>query len=348
MIVDLIKSGGVKTPWPTLIDGDKFSGDVIEEHIFCSKKCKEKQCLNFSQDMSESTCLLGLTYYQAKIQGKEFVVYGLIGNRESKFLKDKNFKRLSKGRNINYILFCSWIEKINKLVSVYKERENKIYSEALQPLHETIKWSGHIRTLTEKIYDKSEGSNDEDLKALYKSAVMLDDTFESLQIYFNPKSAAYGRKKDIDVYRLLDKLQKVINLTEDDKYIKSQGKIRRNYNLRETFKVLPYSLIQNAIKYSVEQQIKILLEENHSGLNVSVISYGPYITEDDMKKIFIRGYRGEYAKNYNRKGMGAGLYIAKQVALANDIEILVDSVKTGRKIESIPIARNTFSFFIPR
>lgn len=73
-----------------------------------------------------------------------------------------------------------------------------------------------------------------------------------------------------------------------------------------------------------------------------VESTGPIILEEERARVFEKGYRGAWSKRIHHEGMGVGLYIAKIVADAHDIEIKVRSLAQGYQRDGIPMARNSF------
>jgi signal transduction histidine kinase len=58
---------------------------------------------------------------------------------------------------------------------------------------------------------------------------------------------------------------------------------------------------------------------------------------------FEKGYRGEWSKKIHHEGLGIGLYIAKIVAEAHNLEIKVRSLPKHYQREGIPMHANIFS-----
>lgn len=98
------------------------------------------------------------------------------------------------------------------------------------------------------------------------------------------------------------------------------------------------NLVDNAIKYTPTDG-KILISATGYELfcKIDVSDTGMGIAESEHTKIFQRFYRSEV--NKNEKGVGIGLYLARQIASAQAGYIKVSS-KIGQG--------STFSFFIPR
>ena len=105
----------------------------------------------------------------------------------------------------------------------------------------------------------------------------------------------------------------------------------------ECIELLPYILLDNAIKYSpTGEKICIKIEEKEQKQHVIVDSVGPYSSDEETKKLCNQGYRGENAICTSIEGMGIGLYTAKKICDLHNIVINIkssdDNIKEIRKI----------------
>ncbi|WP_445772168.1 ATP-binding protein [Rheinheimera sp.] len=126
--------------------------------------------------------------------------------------------------------------------------------------------------------------------------------------------------------------------------IRIMGEVRGKHSVYESFKVIPLSLLQNAIKYGRTGDVEIVFDERDSELTFSVVSYGDLIPEHELEKIFSRGYRTEKAKKMAVEGNGLGLYALKVVAEAHGFGIEAKSTPHGDRTRNE--AKNIFSVFI--
>jgi len=86
------------------------------------------------------------------------------------------------------------------------------------------------------------------------------------------------------------------------------------------------NLIENAIKYSKEMpEIKLFLERNTKGLQLSVIDKGIGINKEHLPKIFDKLYRVPTGNVHNVKGFGLGLSYVKSICEEYGWEINVKS-----------------------
>lgn len=91
--------------------------------------------------------------------------------------------------------------------------------------------------------------------------------------------------------------------------------------LRQVF----INLLQNAIKYTDEGKVEILLEEEKKFVNIIIRDTGIGIPEEDLNRIFERFYRVDKARSRAVGGTGLGLAIVKHIIEAHNSKILVNS-----------------------
>lgn len=353
----LIDTGVVDIPWPSMIDGWLHIGTRFQESAICKERCKTKECRQAQGKSVELVCNQGLTYYQLSLAGHTIIVYGVTGSDKSHLPKYPQLKLQLKGRTVTREEFMNWSARLHALFDTLETVEKELLSQVLHPLHDTMRVAGEVREIAGKIVEKDRHksfeenfeSSPREVKSLFKAADMLVDTFESAAIYFNPEAAKYGKPRDVEVYKLLDKLRLIMNtagVSRVRKQIRFDGRGYGKYSLYESFKLLPLALLQNAVKYAQSGEVLLRCDENDQGLKIAVTSEGPLIEQDELEKIFEPGYRGKWAVKMEDEGMGVGLHIAKTVATANGITIHVESMPLNRQIANVSQARNTFWFVV--
>ncbi|KMQ70622.1 histidine kinase [Chryseobacterium koreense CCUG 49689] len=72
-----------------------------------------------------------------------------------------------------------------------------------------------------------------------------------------------------------------------------------------------YNIIENAIKYSDEKPIAIIIAENNNHLEVSILDHGKGISKEDLPQIWETFYRGHNVAHI--KGSGIGLSLSKNI-----------------------------------
>ena len=104
---------------------------------------------------------------------------------------------------------------------------------------------------------------------------------------------------------------------------------------KDKLKQVFVNLLQNAIKYTDEGSVEILLEEEKKFVNISIKDTGIGIPNEDLNRIFERFYRVDKARSRAVGGTGLGLAIVKHIIEAHNSKIIV---------QSKPDEGSTFSF----
>lgn len=356
MIIDLLKSGGVLVPWPTrLPDGMALEGQLGVNEV-CRKKCQTQQCAVDRGTLIGTRCHMGLTVYEGRIADARVQVFGVVGPQHRDALPTHaDFKQACKGRSVTAQDFSAWLSALKTLDDTIKKAQDRQLAEALEPLHDAMRLARDVEQLAEQelaeanpnAFDRFAAAS-ANQRALVKTASLLVDTFDLLEIYLNPQAAAFGQPRTVEIYKLLDKLAKIAGLArrqEQRPTVRLQGSTHRAYDVYESFKLIPLTLIDNAQKYSRKGcQVVVQVDETAHGLLVAIVSEGALLSVDEQAQIFKRGFRGQAAIAMHPSGMGLGLYVAQTVAVAHGSRISVASTPLGFEIAGIPQGRNTFSF----
>jgi two-component system, OmpR family, phosphate regulon sensor histidine kinase PhoR len=104
---------------------------------------------------------------------------------------------------------------------------------------------------------------------------------------------------------------------------------------KEKIRQVFVNLFQNAIKYTDEGSIEILLNEEKKFVNIAIKDTGIGIPEEDLTRVFERFYRVDKARSRAVGGTGLGLAIVKHIIEAHNSKIMV---------QSKPGEGSTFSF----
>jgi signal transduction histidine kinase len=84
-------------------------------------------------------------------------------------------------------------------------------------------------------------------------------------------------------------------------------------------------LLDNMVKYSpAGSDATILFEEGERAIIVRFTSLGPRIEDDELRKIFLPGFRARAARGAASSGLGLGLAAAKQISDALDLKLQVE------------------------
>lgn len=350
MIKEIIKNNAIYRPWPVIITNEIFPGQR-----FSVPACCNNACFTVPTGRRHSKCIHGFDYYQRVIDGKDIMIGGLYSEYSS---VPKQYRSFTKGRMYSSHDIEKWLSNVNRLMQDIKSSQALTFSQTMRPLHEISRWANQVHAISIRIMSKYKHhdladnfkASTGDEKALLKSAQMLVDSFESLSIYFNPASAGFGKKRPTDVYRLVHKIILILEHAEgaaNNKKIRMEGSSLKKYDLYESFKIIPLSIIQNAIKYSFQRDIIVSFDETTRGLSITITSTGLDIPEQEVIKIFDNGFRGKLAAQTHHEGMGIGLYTSKIVADANEIKLEASCRSLETKVSGAPQGVTTFKIFIP-
>jgi hypothetical protein len=341
MIKSILENRVIDYKWPIQINGSFIEGAKTLNNDDCDSKCWG------NKHPSSHLCEHNLSYISKNICNDLVMVCGVFipNDQTPKYLK-KNIKL--KSRKTTQESINTWFQllddKCASLAIVIEQQAKKRFD----PFHEFVKWANEINYYAERLIRKDEfESSSENLKSLYKTSVMLKDSLDTAALYVNPESAAFGRKRDTDVYSMVHKISLVLSHAKSNKNrikVNFMGRVQNRHKLFESFKVIPLSLIQNAIKYRKCNDVEIVFDERGDKLDFSVVSYGDLITDEEIELIFQRGYRTKKAQHMKVDGTGLGLYALKVVADVHDFEVKVSSSLLTN--EQRKIAKNIFTISI--
>jgi len=347
MLNTIIKDKIIDNPWPVYIDGELYDGEKIKVYAECDDDCRVVSLSGID------VCEHGLSHISRKISGQLVIVSGVFipSNISSKRYK-KNAVYMK--RKVTQASILEWFSNLDEKTTLISTLVNKEAKKNFDQFHEFVKWAGEIKKYSEKVLNKSApiGVNafehaSEDLKSLCKTSTMLLDSLDTAALYFNPDSASFGRPKNTDIYSMVHKLKLILSHQSTGQgrvKIEIRGRVENKHNVYESFKIIPLSLIQNAIKYKRTGDIDIIFDENDKKLKMSVVSIGHEIPKHEIDNLFIRGFRTEKAKKMRVDGSGLGLYVLKIVADAHDFNI--DITSTPIPPINKGLARNVFTVWI--
>ncbi len=137
----------------------------------------------------------------------------------------------------------------------------------------------------------------------------------------------------VELRQLIKEVMKDIKSNADEKGISMQVNIegQRDFNIRADrakIKQVLHNVISNAIKYTEEGFIKVLLSKNkeNNKIRIAISDTGVGISGDMILRLFKKFSKGKESK----LGSGIGLYVAKEIVRANKGKIWAESEGVGR------------------
>ncbi len=325
------------TPFPLAIlengqDIEPHDGYIHALPEYCRKNCNSKKCREEYQSLKDfeekpkfKECHKGFLLCYMEWENKKIVFNGLIDSQDS----DKNQKIFGKKFKSNKI------DKRNILdfVSSYKFIDQLYIREKLkkliQPYHDIKRLIGAVVTNLEAVAhkDSSEPRIRDIAQNLKHIAPGLDTVYYTCQfIHFcttqtdsfnNPQTLKSGRTIPRGIYKSFDKMKRILlsKAKEKNLELKFEGESYRTIQAYSSLDLLPFTLLDNAIKYSLEDnEVLVKFEEGENSLVVSIENIGPFVSNEEKEKIFKKFARGNNANKFAPQGSGIGLYLAKIIA----------------------------------
>ncbi len=154
----------------------------------------------------------------------------------------------------------------------------------------------------------------------------------------------------IPIYSRVDKVVRCFSAAAKDRKlrIKLSGSSFRVTSGPNILEIVPYTLIDNAIKYSPPNyQVEVSVYDTDDHTIVTVASVGPQILETEKENIFKQGVRGEKAVKVRPTGTGLGLAVAKDIVDQFNGSITVRNLEEVCNVDDVPHHLISFEFKVP-
>ena len=173
----------------------------------------------------------------------------------------------------------------------------------------------------------------EKIESVIAAQHMLKIRTDLLDLAGNPDASRPTRR--IPVFKKLDKVLRCFGSFAEKSgiHITLKGECFKFVEGPDVFEILPYILIDNAIKYSPSPgEIDVHIWNTPGRTSISFRSTGPVIGDDEMAKIFSRGYRSRGALGTGLQGSGIGLFLALNLVSRFNGSISVDQSQNRYQI----------------
>ena len=222
-------------------------------------------------------------------------------------------------------------------------------------LHGMEKILGTCRAKSESLLSTIEDDSEhidvalirQNLKTILIGNIELRNLFYTTRFRFSETLSA--KRFQTVVYSKFYKAMKLLRRYRGrDVRIKLEGASFSRYNLTAAFEMLPYLLLENAVKFSLEGgEVSVLFSADAKSLKIQIENIGPY-TSKSKEELFSYSERGEHSLEAGVEGSGIGLFTCKQIADLNNLGLEVCSDKSRLQIvNNIPYAPFRATIFIP-
>jgi hypothetical protein len=188
----------------------------------------------------------------------------------------------------------------------------------------------------------------ESIKTVIASQTMLRVRIDYLD--FSNSVDRFDDSEDIPVFSRVDKVIRCFRAAAKNKRIDIflTGESYRLAKGPNILDIVPYTIIENAIKYAPSgSNIDVSVTDEGDETVVEIQSLGPKLDPGEPERIFMRGFRGANAIRFRANGTGLGLSVARTVIdlFGGSIKVLQDGTTSFR--DGVPHIKTRFSFKLP-
>ncbi len=239
--------------------------------------------------------------------------------------------------NKNLKKITSLEQKIKSLESekAKLKDENLRVTQALNgTLHEIRRFSAEISNNAELLnrdLDNHDYRNTDELsKTVLYTAGLISSRLALTDLELNPRAIAFQSKVSSGVYKKFEKASHILKQRAKSKQINISftNKSFMEIDTLPSFELVPFIILENAIKYSPNNQtIEVKFEEapNMRNLALRVNSIGPIVSSNENHLLFDRGFRGVNAQKLSIGGEGLGLFLVKFLCDLHNIDVKITS-----------------------
>lgn len=183
--------------------------------------------------------------------------------------------------------------------------------------------------------------------------IIASQTMLKVRIDYLDFSNSVDRFDDIEKIPVYSRVDKVIRCFRAAARLKNINIFLKgeSYRLAEgpnILDIVPYTLIENAIKYAPNHSdVSVEVADTDSTTKVLVVSLGPALDANEVNQIFEKGFRGKIAALVRTSGTGLGLSVARNVIEIFSGKIFAEQSSESELRGNIPYAETKFHFSLP-
>lgn len=216
-----------------------------------------------------------------------------------------------------------------------EENEGNKYQEKIEGLdntfHELRKINKQLKSQVESLIFQSDISTPNEIdiekinyfsKNIFHSSQLFSIRLNTYDFTLNPEIPLREEKTKMCVHRKFTKISYHLREYAYNKNIRINisGESYGFINGNDVFELLPYLLLDNALKYSMpNKNIEVNFDEIGSQLSVTIKSFSIRPDNHEINNLKVRGYRGRNTEGV--QGQGIGLYLADAICHLHNIDL---------------------------
>jgi len=349
-------------PFPFVLDKDKKPEDglVIAAPGFCSRTDRNVCSAHYSKIRGLPglhQCPYGYSSYVPKdINHEIFTGLRIEGFYDRAKLKSRKEEGsfsppIPRGSFDKIIVgLCEKMKAVRDFLDIGKElklvqiKHDQATEDAIALAHDIRNLNRDIKSAAEDINRMLEGKVDpvrlEDLgQTIFALSSLVSTRITAVELSSFSSPVIKQTRKSQPVHNKFFKAQKCLAgwaSKQSQKEIILIGVSFVELDMLPIFDLLPFILLENAIKYSPPfGKIYIQFEESDSHLHVKVKSIGPLVDSTEIARLGKERFRAKYALKADTTGSGRGLELASQIANLHDVTIHFRSSNDSQSINGI-------------
>jgi signal transduction histidine kinase len=186
-------------------------------------------------------------------------------------------------------------------------------------IHEIRGINSGLYNAAYELQQRLEITHANDLLPLSKNIVglsqILTGRIDFMDFIANP-SAVQAPKVEFGIYKKFDKVQRCFRVTANNRKINLilSGSSIATVSGPPIFDLIPYLLIENAIKYALENTtINVICNDSSKRTICQIKSVGPEVEKDEIDYLFEPEFRGKNARRTGKSGSGLGLSVLRRL-----------------------------------
>ena len=219
--------------------------------------------------------------------------------------------------------FRSKINELERLSNLQSEFIGNVSHEVRNPIFAI---SGYLEALATPVLKPEQQKKyaEKALVNLERLSNLFNDLIEIARLEYREDMI---RKGEFELSELSFELEELLRPKAEKKGLKleiNHTKLKV-YADRDRIRQVLVNLIENAIVYTDEGEVKFKYRRRRDKARIEVVDTGRGIPEDHLERVFERFYRVDPDRSRKSGGTGLGLSIVKQILHAHDEEIQVES-----------------------
>ena len=344
------------------IDGTIIDGQYIKALTFCKEKSLTEKCSSFHNSLRQKnisgffTCPYGMSCFLSVNSStiycsfRERLTYDKTKEKKLNKKKENIYNPILQAQQLLFLINAT--ENFETLENRLREREATVesISHEVKKLNAQIIEHSDVILQSNRLLDDDFLSTDDEgkpqesinklredireaVKTIFICSSMINSRFSLYDYEKKPDALAQGTPFDCNIYKKFDKIRRILTNYQKRRIpINISGSSYDQIQAYPSFEFIPLLIVENAVKYSYAgNPVEIHFEYNEqNSLVVTIDSYSPYCSSDEINLLFKKGFRGSEATKVSSDGSGVGLYFVKLLCDLHHVKISIFSDKNRR------------------